>query len=136
MMLQFISVASFFLDGFAFAAEALVGRAIGATHRAGLVLAAKLTAVGRRCRSVDFDRAADVRSVDHRPPYGGCGARAAAHAYLLWGAAAALVGVWAFQLDGIFIGATQTADMRNAMGFSRGAVSAQALRQPWLMAAF
>ncbi|MGH8209305.1 MAG: hypothetical protein ACREU6_06845 [Steroidobacteraceae bacterium] len=28
------------------------------------------------------------------------------------------MGVWAFQLDGIFIGATRTADMRNAMLFS------------------
>jgi len=26
-----------------------------------------------------------------------------------------LLGIWAFQLDGIFIGATRTADMRNAM---------------------
>lgn len=26
-----------------------------------------------------------------------------------------MLGVWAFQLDGIVIGATQTADMRNAM---------------------
>ena len=29
-----------------------------------------------------------------------------------------LVGVWAFQLDGVFIGATRTADMRNAMLWS------------------
>jgi MATE family multidrug resistance protein len=26
-----------------------------------------------------------------------------------------ILGVWAFQLDGVFIGATRTADMRNAM---------------------
>jgi MATE family multidrug resistance protein len=43
------------------------------------------------------------------------GARAAARAFLPWAAAAPLLGVWAFQLDGIFIGATRTADMRNAM---------------------
>ena len=40
---------------------------------------------------------------------------AAARAYLPWAVAAPLLGVWAFQLDGIFIGATRTADMRNAM---------------------
>ena len=42
-------------------------------------------------------------------------AREAARTYLPWVCAAPLLGVWAFQLDGIFIGATRTADMRNAM---------------------
>lgn len=42
-------------------------------------------------------------------------ARAAARTYLPWAAAAPMLGVWAFQLDGVFIGATRTADMRNAM---------------------
>jgi MATE family multidrug resistance protein len=41
--------------------------------------------------------------------------RAAARVYLPWAAASPLLGVWAFQLDGIFIGATRTAEMRNAM---------------------
>jgi len=43
------------------------------------------------------------------------GARAAAYSFLPWAAAVPLLGVWAFQLDGIFIGATRTAEMRNAM---------------------
>ena len=43
------------------------------------------------------------------------GVRAAARVYLPWAAGAPLMGVWAFQLDGIFIGATRTADMRRAM---------------------
>jgi MATE family multidrug resistance protein len=34
---------------------------------------------------------------------------------LPWAVAAPLAGVWCFQLDGIFIGATRTRDMRNAM---------------------
>jgi len=34
--------------------------------------------------------------------------------------AAPLLGVWAFQLDGIFIGATRTDDMRRAMLLSLG----------------
>jgi len=41
--------------------------------------------------------------------------RAAARTYLPWAALAPLVGVWCFQLDGIFIGATRAAEMRNAM---------------------
>ena len=42
-------------------------------------------------------------------------AREAARVFLPWAAAAPLLGVWAFQLDGIFIGATRTVEMRNAM---------------------
>ena len=41
--------------------------------------------------------------------------RVLAREYLPWAALAPLAGVWCFQLDGIFIGATRTADMRNAM---------------------
>ena len=121
ILLQFISVAAFFLDGFAFATEALVGRAIGAAHRAGLLLAVRLTTAWAAGVALSISFALlmggpwiiDRLTVD-------LAARAAAHAYLPWAAAAPLVGVWAFQLDGIFIGATQTADMRNAMLVSLG----------------
>jgi MATE family multidrug resistance protein len=43
------------------------------------------------------------------------GVRSLAREFLPWAAMAPLIGVWCFQLDGIFIGATRTADMRNAM---------------------
>ena len=41
--------------------------------------------------------------------------RVEARAYLPWVVAAPLLGVAAFQLDGIFVGATQVRDMRNMM---------------------
>jgi len=41
--------------------------------------------------------------------------RAAARLYLPWLAAAPLVGIAAWMLDGIFIGATETRALRNAM---------------------
>jgi len=43
------------------------------------------------------------------------GVRALAGEFLPWAALAPLAGVWCFQLDGIFIGATRSAAMRNAM---------------------
>ena len=121
ILLQFISVAAFFLDGFAFATEALVGRAIGAAHRPGLTVAVKMTTAWAAGVAVLVSAALvscgpwliDCLTVD-------LAARAAARAYLPWAAGAPLIGVWAFQLDGIFIGATQTADMRNAMLMSLG----------------
>ena len=42
-------------------------------------------------------------------------ARTAAKIYLPWATALPLISVWAFQLDGIFIGATRTRDLRNGM---------------------
>jgi MATE family multidrug resistance protein len=121
ILLQFISVAAFFLDGLAFATEALVGRAIGAAHRAGLTLAVKMTTLWAAGIAALISLVLllsgpwliDFLTVDPA-------ARAAARAYLPWAAGVPLLGVWAFQLDGVFIGATQTADMRNAMLASLG----------------
>jgi MATE family multidrug resistance protein len=116
VLMQFITASAFFLDGMAFAAEALVGRALGAAQRDGFTQAARMTtwwagavAVGLTLVLFVFGSYfIDGLTVDP-------GARSAAHAFLPWAAAAPLLGVWAFQLDGIFIGATRTADMRNAM---------------------
>ena len=47
--------------------------------------------------------------------------RAAAETYLPWMLLLPLVSVWGFLLDGIFIGATRTGAMRNAMALSLGA---------------
>ncbi len=116
VLMQFISVSAYFLDGLAFAAESLVGRAVGAANRAGLVAAARITtvwAVGLAALAASIiaifgPALIDLLTIDEAT-------RAAARVYLPWVAAAPLLGVWAFQLDGIFIGATRTVDMRNAM---------------------
>ena len=116
VLMQFIAVAAFFLDGLAFAAEALVGKAVGAMNRAELTTAARMTtwwAAGvALVMSIAFALfgtfAIDMLTVDQS-------LRSLARTYLPWAALAPLVSVWAFQLDGIFIGATRTAEMRNAM---------------------
>jgi MATE family multidrug resistance protein len=116
VLMQFIAVSAFFLDGLAFAAEALVGRAVGAASRAGLTAAARMTSVWAAgialAMSLMFavcgTLVIDLLSVD---PI----VRSLARSYLPWAALGPLAGVWAFQLDGIFIGATRTGDMRNAM---------------------
>jgi MATE family multidrug resistance protein len=116
ILIQFLSVSAFFLDGLAFATEALVGRAVGAARRAGVTLAAKKTTVWAAGVAVVVAAvlavfgSAFIAALSVDP-----GTRALAREYLPWAAAAPLLGVWAFQLDGIFIGATRTADMRNSM---------------------
>lgn len=116
VLMHFISVSAYFLDGLAFAAEALVGRAVGAGRRAGLSAAARMTtwwaaSVALLCAlliALFGGEIIDLMTVEQN-------VRATARIYLPWAALAPLAGVWCFQLDGIFIGATRTADMRNAM---------------------
>lgn len=116
ILMHFITISAYFLDGFAFTAESLVGRAIGAAHREGLNSAARLTTLWAAGVAVlvtafllVFGHALiDLMTVDATT-------RATARTYFLWAALGPLLGVWAFQLDGIFIGATRTRDMRMAM---------------------
>ena len=116
VLMQFIAVSAYFLDGLAFAAESLVGRAVGAASRTNLVAAMKITtvwavtlAVGACLLIALFGPAIiDLLTIDETT-------RAVARQYLPWAAVAPFLGVWAFQLDGFFIGATRTSQMRSAM---------------------
>jgi multidrug resistance protein, MATE family len=116
VLMQFIGVSAYFLDGLAFSAETLVGGAIGAQHREALVVSMRRTTLWAVVLA--FALTLLIALVG---PWGidaltaDANARQEAHAYLLWAAAGPILGVWAFQLDGIFIGATRTAEMRNAM---------------------
>lgn len=116
LLFQLFNMSAYLLDGFAFAAEALVGQAIGAralprfkravhlstAWAALLSLAVTLFLVAAGPMIIDFmTTAPDVRE--------------AAKRYYLWAALSPIIGVWCFQLDGIFIGATWTKDMRNMM---------------------
>lgn len=116
VLMHFVSTAAYFLDGLAFAAEALVGRAVGAVKRSMLdaavfvstlwavMVAGVLALVFLLMGPVVID----ALTVD-------AATRATAREYLPWAAFAPLVSVWAYQLDGIFIGATRSVEMRNAM---------------------
>ena len=116
VLLQFLEITAFALDGFAFAAEALVGQAIGARNLEALRRGAWLTSLwGLVCvvaLAVFFwgvgPGLIDLMAKDPE-------VQMAARAYLPWIVAAPLIGLAAWMLDGIFIGATRTAEMRTAM---------------------
>jgi MATE family multidrug resistance protein len=116
VLLQFLSITAYGLDGFAFAAEALVGQTVGARARAGLRRAAILTsqwgAGGAVLLAAVFLVAgpALIDLMATAEPV-----RAAARDYLPWLVAAPLTGIAAWMFDGIFIGATRTRELRNAM---------------------
>jgi MATE family multidrug resistance protein len=119
VLLQFLSITAYALDGFAFAAEALVGQTLGRRDRAGLRRAAVIASewgVGAAVLMAAVFLAAGPWLIDlmaTAPPV-----RAEARGYLLWVAAAPVIGIGAWMLDGIFIGATETRALRNAMGVS------------------
>lgn len=119
VLMHFITVSAYFLDGLAFAAESLVGRAVGAKNRALFIAATRITtmwAFALACAAALLIAlfgpfGIDLLTTDPAT-------RETARAYLPWIIIGPPLGVWAFQLDGIFIGATHTAQMRSAMLYS------------------
>lgn len=109
-------VASYFLDGLATAAEQFAGRAVGARNRKAFDLALKITSlwsyVLAGLLAAIFLSAGpallDLMTTD-------AAVRETGKAYLIWSALTPLSGVLAFLMDGVFIGATWSRDMRNMM---------------------
>ncbi|MGR3757232.1 MAG: MATE family efflux transporter [Tranquillimonas sp.] len=119
ILLQFLQVTAYALDGFAFAAESLVGQAVGRRAPDRLRRAAGLSAVWGTGAGLGLAAAfallgAPIIDVMTTAPE----VRDAARAYLPWMVLAPVAGVAAWMLDGIFIGATRTRDMRNMMAIS------------------
>lgn len=113
---QFLMLTAYALDGFAFAAEAIVGQAVGA-RALGLMRAAGLRAslwaagggVGMAAGFWVFGPSViDLMTVDPD-------VRVAARAFLPFVVVLSVLGVGAYMLDGIFIGATGTREMRNTV---------------------
>lgn len=119
ILLQFIYVTSYAMDGFAFAAESLVGQALGRRNRAALRRAALLAGTWGLVTVTVLAGAFGV--------FGGPiidlmttapEVRIEARDYLIYMVLAPFSGVAAWMFDGIFIGATRTRDMRNMMALS------------------
>jgi MATE family multidrug resistance protein len=115
VLLQFVSVAAFVLDGFAFTAESRVGQAIGARSRLAVVRAIRLTGEFSLLAGIGF---ALIFFAAGGPLIAffatDAGVRAQAAALLPFAAIIPAIGVPAWLLDGIFIGATRGRALRNA----------------------
>ncbi|MEP6342020.1 MAG: MATE family efflux transporter [Maricaulaceae bacterium] len=115
ILLQFITVIALILDGFAHTAEATVGAAFGAKNKTAFDRAVRLTSefsfiFALICSAVILmlgPLAVNLLTPD-------AAVRASANTYLIYCALVPIVGFAAYQLDGIFIGTTQTAAMRNS----------------------
>ena len=115
LLWQFLAISAYGLDGFAMAAETLVGQAKGAGDRVAFRRAAVLASLWAGCLalalSVMFYAFSDalIALLTDLPEV-----REAASLYVAWAAFSPLAGFAAYQLDGIFVGATASKAMRNA----------------------
>lgn len=116
ILLQLLFVMSYLVDGFAFAAESLVGKLKGAADQTGLLDTIRQIFRWGMSLAVIFclvywltgpaflrlftdDVAIQARAIDFLP----------------WMVAMPLVGAYSFLWDGIYLGATTTGPMRNSM---------------------
>ncbi|MEY4697900.1 MAG: hypothetical protein RIT14_2328 [Pseudomonadota bacterium] len=119
VLMQFLSITAYALDGFAFAAESLVGQAVGARAvaqaRRASALSMRWGGAGAAALAVVFAAAGPgiIDLMTTAPEV-----RAQARTFLPWVVVAPVIGVASWILDGIFIGATLTGEMRRAMVWS------------------
>jgi len=115
VLMQFVSVSAFVLDGFAFTAESRVGQAIGARSRPLVVRAIRLTAEFSLIAGLAFALLFLVLGAPLIDFFASnTGVRAQAMVLLPFAAVIPAIGVPAWLLDGIFIGATRGRALRNA----------------------
>ena len=116
VLLSFLMLVSYALDGFAYAAEAMTGKAVGAKDQRDLQLLFAILTQWGLVLGVLFSLLfwlggpaliALLTSIE--------AVQSAAAAYLPWLIALPLLSVWSYLLDGIYIGATKARAMRNAM---------------------
>jgi len=119
VLTQFLQITAYGLDGFAFAAETLVGTALGASNRVALRRGALLASVWGLASCVALALFFWVQGgwlidvLTTAPDV-----RIEARFYLIYMVASPILGILPWMLDGIFIGATRTKDMRNMMAVS------------------
>lgn len=119
LLMNFMMFLAFGMDGLAHAAEALVGKLMGAGQRPQQAI--RITACWSACFAVAYSLSywlfsqeliqlmTTLESVS-----------SAAEQYVPWLIALPLIASWGFWLDGVFIGAMWSRDMRNMMVLSCG----------------
>lgn len=107
------------LDGFAFAVESLAGSAYGARNRGAFRTAVRVTTIWALIVAGLFTVLYAVLGSSIISVITGIEpVRLAAADYLIWVLVSPVLSVWSYQLDGIFIGATRSVEMRNGMVLS------------------
>ena len=122
VLIHFLHFMAYGLDGFAHAAEALAGSAYGRRNLEAFRAAVKTAGVWALLVALGYCLVyallgnaiiAALTSIE--------AVRGRAGEFLVFAVASPIVGVWSYLFDGIFVGTTRTAEMRNGMIVSLGA---------------
>ena len=119
VLMNLQNLTAFALDGFAHAAEALVGKAIGQQRRDVLERSVQLALKWSLIFAVGFVLfyvligPLLIRLLTDLPVV-----RSTALQFLPWLVISPLISVWSFLYDGVYVGATRSREMRNLMLFS------------------
>lgn len=115
ILIGFLMLISYAMDGLAYAMEALVGQSIGAKNKSllkqtlfnitfwGLIVSLILTLIFILFGHQIIDQMSSIQKVHNT-----------ALIYLPWLAVFPLIAMWCFLLDGVFVGATRGHDLRNS----------------------
>ena len=116
VLMNLQNLTAFALDGFAHAAEALVGKAVGQQRRDVFELSVSLALKWSMIFAVGFCLLyvaigpALIRLLTDLPDV-----RSAAMQFLPWLIISPLISVWSFLYDGVYVGATRAREMRDIM---------------------
>lgn len=133
VLMTLLTFTAYALDGFAYAVEAHSGQAYGARESGQLrevwcaaCRQAGLVALGF---ALIYALMGDsiIALLTSLPEL-----RELAYHYLVWQIILPVVGVWCYLLDGMFIGATRGAEMRNSMAIAAAGFGLTLLTLPWL----
>ena len=116
ILLQLIFISSFFLDAYAFSTEGIIGYSLGKKSSKMFMNATKNSLIlsfstGMLISFLFFLIAKEIINLITDLEF----LRFLTYKYLIWVIAIPPVASLAYQLDGIFIGATQTKELRNSM---------------------
>ncbi|SQC16472.1 DNA-damage-inducible SOS response protein [Klebsiella pneumoniae] len=140
VLMTMLTFTAYALDGFAYAVEAHSGQAYGARDGSQLLevwrAACRQSGMVALAFALIYSLAGQyiIALLTSLPSL-----QQLADRYLIWQTILPVVGVWCYLLDGMFIGATRGAEMRNSMAVARGGVCCDAAYatgawQPWSVA--
>lgn len=119
LLMTLLTFTAYALDGFAYAVEAHSGKAYGARQSGQLQEVWRAACRQAGCVALAFAGvyallgSQIIALLTSLPAL-----RVLAHHYLWWQVLLPLVGVWCYLLDGMFVGATRGAEMRNSMALA------------------
>ena len=116
ILMQFVMIASFFLDAYAFSTEAVIGYTIGKNYKKNFLTIVTNSFqlsifTGLLISVIYFTAFQSIVNLLTDSDY----LKYLAFNYMIWVIIIPPVASFCYQFDGIFIGASQTAEMRNGM---------------------